>query len=148
VIYFVGLDVSLDETAICAVDDAGTILREGKAATDPEAIAIWLQSIGVPFERIDLEAGPLSPWLHEGLRDAGLSAICIETRRMKGAIAAMAVKTDRPADAGDTLVDAQGLGHGRRQAARDPSCHHRGCAQVGGDHAPDLGGRLRFSVEP
>jgi hypothetical protein len=29
--YFVGLDVSLDETAICIVDDAGDILKEGKA---------------------------------------------------------------------------------------------------------------------
>jgi len=65
VTYFVGLDVSLDETAICVVDDAGTILREGKAATEPKAIAMWLQSTGVTFERVGLEAGPLSPWLHE-----------------------------------------------------------------------------------
>ena len=93
--YFVGLDVSLDETTICVVDNAGAILREGKAATEPEAIAAWLQSIGVPFERVGLEAGPLSPWLYEGLRGAGLPATCIETRRMKGATAAMAVKTDR-----------------------------------------------------
>ena len=47
------------------------------------------------FQRIGLEAGPLSPWLYEGLRAAGFPAICIETRRMKGATAVMAVKTDR-----------------------------------------------------
>jgi transposase len=93
--YFVGLDVSLDETAICVVDDTGTIRREGKTATEPESITTWLQVVGVTFERVGLEAGPLSPWLYKGLRDAGLSAICIETRRMKGATAAMAVKTDR-----------------------------------------------------
>jgi transposase len=45
--------------------------------------------------RLGLEARPLSPSLHAGLRAAGLPAICIETRRMKGATAAMAVKTDR-----------------------------------------------------
>ena len=81
--YFVGLDVSLDETAICVVYGAGTILREGKSAREPEAILAGLQSIGVTFERVGLEAGPLSPWLHEGLRGAGTSCICIETRRMK-----------------------------------------------------------------
>ena len=53
-----------------------------------------------------------------------------------------------PADAGDSLVDTQGLGHGRRQAARDPPCHHRGCTEASGDHAPDVGRRQRFSVEP
>ena len=93
--YFVGLDVSLDETAICIVDDAGVIFREGKADTEPEAIAIWLKAAEVPIERLGLEAGPLSPWLYEGLQVGGLPAICIETRRMKGATAVMAVKTDR-----------------------------------------------------
>src|SRR4051794_41905325 len=92
---FVGLDVSLDETAICIVDDAGVIFREGKADTEPEAIATWLKAAGVSIERLGLEAGPLSPWLCEGLKAAGLSAICIETRRMKGATAVMAVKTHR-----------------------------------------------------
>ncbi len=29
--HFVGLDVSLEETAICVVDDAGEIFRAGKA---------------------------------------------------------------------------------------------------------------------
>lgn len=51
--------------------------------------------MGVELHRIGLEAGPLSPWLYEGLRKAELHAICIETRRMKGATAVMAVKTDR-----------------------------------------------------
>jgi transposase len=95
VTYYVGLDVSLEETAICIVDAAGKIYREGKAESDPEAIAIWLGSAAEPYERVGLEAGPLSPWLCEGLMTAGLPAVCIETRRMKGATAAMAVKTDR-----------------------------------------------------
>lgn len=39
---YVGLDVSLDDTAICIVDAAGKIYREGKAESDPNAIATWL----------------------------------------------------------------------------------------------------------
>jgi transposase len=39
VTYFVGLDVSLEETAICVVDSAGEIFREGKAETEPESVS-------------------------------------------------------------------------------------------------------------
>lgn len=103
--YFAGLDVSMEETSICVVDEAGAIVREGVAASEPEALAGWLATTGLTLERIGLEAGPLSEWLFEGLRAAGQSAICIETRRMKGASAAMAVKTDR----GDARLIAQAM---------------------------------------
>lgn len=36
--YFVGLDVSLKETAICLVDADGIIIAEGKAPSEPDAI--------------------------------------------------------------------------------------------------------------
>jgi transposase len=32
--YFAGLDVSLDETAVCIVDEDGIVVREGKVASD------------------------------------------------------------------------------------------------------------------
>ena len=103
--YFTGLDVSLQETAICIVDEDGIVVREGKAATEPEDLIRWLTASGFALARVGLEAGPLSPWLHAELRAAGLAAICIETRRMKGATAAMAVKTDRN--------DARAIAHSR-----------------------------------
>jgi hypothetical protein len=40
--YFAGLDVSLDETAICIVDEDGIIITEGKAASEPEDLARWI----------------------------------------------------------------------------------------------------------
>ena len=104
--YFVGLDVSLQETAICIVDEDGIIISEGKTATEPGDLARWLAIAGLTITRVGLEAGPLSPWLYAGLRAAGLPAICIETRRMKGATAAMAVKTDRN--------DARAIAHAMR----------------------------------
>ena len=39
--YFAGLDVSLEETAICIVDDEGRILREARVASEPYA---WSRS--------------------------------------------------------------------------------------------------------
>jgi transposase len=47
------------------------------------------------FERIGLEACSLTAWMHEGLRSAGLPAICIESRHAKAAMGAMPNKTDR-----------------------------------------------------
>ena len=37
--YFAGLDVSLEETSICVVDEAGRIVKELRTASEPEAVA-------------------------------------------------------------------------------------------------------------
>jgi hypothetical protein len=36
--HFVGVDVAMKETAICIVEDERRVVREGKAASEPEAI--------------------------------------------------------------------------------------------------------------
>ena len=36
--HFAGLDVSVKETSLCIVDDAGGIIREVKVASEPEAL--------------------------------------------------------------------------------------------------------------
>ena len=93
--YYAGLDVSLEETSICIMDGDGTLITERKVASQPEAIAEMLGSLGLRLHRVGLEVGPLSPWLHSGLRAAGFNAICIETRQAKAALKAMRNKTDR-----------------------------------------------------
>jgi transposase len=35
--HFAGLDVSVKETSLCVVDDAGRIVREVRVASEPEA---------------------------------------------------------------------------------------------------------------
>jgi hypothetical protein len=39
---YVGLDVSMEETAYCARDSEGRVLGHGKTCTDPDAIAAAL----------------------------------------------------------------------------------------------------------
>ena len=93
---YAGLNVSLETTSICVVDAEGRIKLEAKAPSDPESIAAHLSQLTGPFERVGLEAGPLSKWLYFGLRDRGYPVVCIETRHSKAAIAAMSMnKTDR-----------------------------------------------------
>jgi transposase len=93
--YFAGLDVSLEETAICVVDETGRITREVRASSEPQALAGALRKIDLPLERIGLEACSLTAWLHDGLRAEGLAAICIETRAANAAMKTMPNKTDR-----------------------------------------------------
>lgn len=95
-ILYAGLDVSLELTSLCVVDEAGRVLAEKQVRSDPDAISRALLTIAGVWERVGLEAGPLSQWLFFGLRDAGLPAVCIETRHAKAAITAMSRnKNDR-----------------------------------------------------
>jgi transposase len=47
------------------------------------------------FKRVGLEAGPLSQWLFSALAEAGLPAICVETRHIRAVLQAQINKTDR-----------------------------------------------------
>ncbi|MFB9985092.1 IS110 family transposase [Mesorhizobium kowhaii] len=93
--YFAGLDVSLEETAICVVDEAGRIVKEARAASEPQVLSEALRKVDLPLERIGLEACSLTAWLHDGICADGLPAICIETRQANAAMKTMPNKTDR-----------------------------------------------------
>jgi transposase len=93
--HYAGLDVSLEETAICVVDGTGRIVKEVRAASEPEALIAALRATGLPLERVGLEACSLTAWLHDELRQAGLPAICIETRQANATMKTMPNKTDR-----------------------------------------------------
>src|SRR5215204_389821 len=93
--HYAGIDVSLESASVCIVDERGLIVREGKVASEPEALIGWLAKPGAEVELIGLEAGPLSQWLHGGLSQAGLKVELLETRHVRAAFKAMSVKTDR-----------------------------------------------------
>ncbi len=93
--HFAGLDVSVNETSLCIVDDAGRIVREAKVASEPDALLKVLKNGAYHFKRIGLEAGPLSQWLYSAFAEAGLPVICVETRHMRAVLKAKINKTDR-----------------------------------------------------
>lgn len=86
---YAGLDVSLELTSVCVVDEEGRMVREAKVASEPDAITRELCSAPGDYVRVGLEAGPLSQWLCFGLKDAGLPVVCIEARHAKAAMVAM-----------------------------------------------------------
>lgn len=122
--YYVGWDVSMDETAICIVDCDSYIAQEGRAASDPDSIKRFLLGTGLTFARIGLEACPLAQRLYEGVRAAGLPTACIgvrhagtdiEARRQDGSNVAQR-SSQRSFDQGYQVLHAQGLGAWAGQA--------------------------------
>ena len=118
--YFAGLDVSLEETAICIVDDAGKIVREARAASEPEALIAFFAECGMKMERVGLEACSLTAWLNTALTEAGVPAICIEARQAKAAMGAMPNKTDRNDARG--IAQIMRTGWYRAVHVKSPSC--------------------------
>jgi transposase len=102
--YFAGLDVAMEETAICVIDREGkVVLLEIKVTTDPDAIFKALKPYAAKLRRVGHEAGSLSPWLQVELKQRGLPAVCVEAWHARAALLAMRNKTDK--------ADARGIAH-------------------------------------
>ena len=93
--HYAGIDVSLELSSVCVVDAKGKVIKEAKVGSDPDSLVAFFRRLGFAIDRIGLEAGPLSQWLHAGLTQAGLETALLETRHVKAALSAMTVKTDR-----------------------------------------------------
>jgi transposase len=98
--HYVGLDVSLKQTSICVVNQAGSVVREGVVDSDPELIAAFVRSKAPGALRIGLETGPTTTWLWTELRRLGLPVICIDARHAKAVLKMQINKSDRNDAAG------------------------------------------------
>jgi transposase len=70
---FAGLDVAMEETAICVI-----------------AIFKVLKPYAAKRRRVGHEAGSLAPWLQVELKQRGLPAICVEGWHARAALSANA----------------------------------------------------------
>jgi transposase len=99
-VHYVGLDVSLKQTSICVVNQAGSVVREGVVDSDPEAVAAFVRSNAPGAVRIGLETGSTSTWLWTELKQLGLPVICIDARHAKAVLKMQINKSDRNDAAG------------------------------------------------
>jgi transposase len=99
---YIGLDVSMKETAVSIRRDGKRIWR-GKCASDPKLIADLIRKRAPMARRVVFETGPLSVWFYHALTAESLPAICIDARHAKAALDMAANKTD--------MNDADGLAH-------------------------------------
>lgn len=93
--FIVSFDVSLDETQVCVIDEGGRIVKEGRCASEPGAIARAIRHQGRRIQHVGLETGNLSQWPFDGLTKEGFAVSVMEARYVRAAFAAMRVKTDR-----------------------------------------------------
>ena len=100
---YIGLDVSMKDTAVSIRRDGSSPFWRGKCASDPAVIADLLRKHAPSAKRVIFETGPLSVWFYHALCAEGLPAICIDARHAKAALDMAANKTD--------ANDADGLAH-------------------------------------
>jgi len=93
--HYAGIDVSLEESHVCVIDELGRVVKELVVGSDPRSLAGSFGPWRGSLVKVGLEAGPLSQWLHAGLSCAGLPMECLETRQLKAVLSASPVKTDR-----------------------------------------------------
>ena len=101
--HYVGLDVSLETTSICVIDDQGAVVWRGKCSSTPESITGAVHTHAPAAVRVGLETGQLSNWLTINLRRRGLPVVCLDARHAKAALSLQINKTD----ANDALGLAQ-----------------------------------------
>lgn len=126
--FFSGLDVGMERTAICVVDDKGEVQMQTEVVTDPDAIMTALRPFLPRLRRVGHEAGSLSPWLQPELTRRGLSAVCLETRHGCAAMSAQRNKTD----ATDALALAHIVRTGwfRQAHIKTESCYRKAFADA------------------
>ena len=92
---FVGLDVSLKETSVCVLNQKGTLVFEGKVASEPKAIGRLIRKHATSVVRVGLESGPTSVWLTHALLAEGLPLVCLDARHAQAVLSVRPNKSDR-----------------------------------------------------
>jgi transposase len=113
---YVGLDISMKETSICVLDQAGEVTFEGCVLTNPEAIAAILEKHATNAERIVFETGSLSNWLWHQLKAQGFPVICLDARHAHAALSMRINKSDQNDAKG--LADMARMGWYREAAVK------------------------------
>lgn len=101
--FYVGLDVSMETSAVCVMGEDGEIFREKTVMTCSEEIFEFIGSLQLEFELVGFESGPSSAWLYKELARRGLPVVCIHARHAHSALKAQNIKTDRN--------DSRGIAH-------------------------------------
>lgn len=107
--HYAGLDVSMNTTFICIVNEKGKVVKELEAASTPESIDSFLSGTGLKIEKVGLESGCLTHYLKKGLKKKGYDVVGMESHKMAAILATIINKTDKNDARG--IAEALRVGH-------------------------------------
>ena len=119
--HYAGLDLSMESTQVCIVDDNGRKVVSEKVQSSPEAIAMMLERYG-PIERAVIETGRMSPAICLGLRELGVPVVCIDARQAHQSLKAMKANKTDPHDAAG-LAQLARTGFYKEVHVKSPAAH-------------------------
>jgi len=92
--HYAGLDVSLEETFICVVDESGKRVWRGATKSDPQTISRVIRKRAPKLVELGFEAGPLCRWFWHEFKEMGFPVVCLDARHAKAALSMQVNKTD------------------------------------------------------
>jgi transposase len=107
--HYAGLDVSMNTTFICIVNEKGKVVKELEAVSTPESIDSFLSGTGLKIEKVGLESGCLTHYLKKGLKKKGYDVVGMESHKMAAILATIINKTDKNDARG--IAEALRVGH-------------------------------------
>jgi transposase len=118
---YAGLDLSMESTQVCIVDENGRKLASEKVASSPGAIADMLDRYD-PIARAVIETGRMSPAICHDLRELGVPLVCIDARQAHQSLKAMKANKTDPHDAAG-LAQLARTGFYKEAYVKSPTVH-------------------------
>ncbi|NLR73446.1 IS110 family transposase [Novosphingobium sp. ERN07] len=119
--HYAGLDLPMESTQVCIVDESGRKLVSEKVESTPEALAAMLERYR-PIERAVIETGRMSPAICLGLRELGIPVVCIDARQAHQSLKAMKANKTDPHDAAG-LAQLARTGFYKEVHVKSPAAH-------------------------
>jgi len=119
--HYAGLDLSMESTQVCIIDENGQKLVSEKVESTPEAMAAMLERYR-PIERAVIETGRMSPAICLGLRELRVAVVCIDARQAHQSLKAMKANKTDPHDAAG-LAQLARTGFYKEVHVKSPAAH-------------------------
>jgi transposase len=118
---YAGLDLSMESTQVCIVDESGRKVATMKVDSAPDRIAHALHELG-GVERAVIETGRMSPAICHGLRSLGVPIVCIDARQAHQSLKALKANKTDPHDAAG-LAQLARTGFYKEVHVKSPAAH-------------------------